>query len=466
MAQWQEAISYFDAYWISEPQYSAYCSDGVIHIIPPVVVHTAIDECCTLVNDSVSSSFFTPGTYESWDKYAVIDDFNVEFIKVHGWTAWYSSTPGTYGYQIDENEPIYSDSFAADPEEGIINALPIVGGASGTRMNVLIPVQYLSGEHTIKVLAKDANGTVDILTEFQINKESNPDSPVVYFGPQEIANAALDEKYSNNVDSAYVEGNGTYVDIHSYKDKDPYFYLIHPNFNNATSGARYVAIKYRSNEIYDVEDSSVWISANSEKYNTGVSDRATFYYQTDDEWHLIIIDLEEIEAVNESYDLRYLSYTFVPYFATLSHIDIAYVATFQTVQAAEKFFSEHIVDDYVEPEIDPTFGTPEYPISIEMAYELCEKLDEGEVSDQKFYIEGTIGEIMGDYQGDYCSDVIFYSYKSGTVMYIDFAYYSKNVSHIANEYYAVVCGYIAKYDGMLHFIYCKDDPAYVIEIGK
>ena len=82
-------------------------------VVPdPVITHLSFDELDMWIDDiSIVDAFFMPGTSASWDAIANVDDYNVEYLGYRGWVAFYAEQLGTFGYQIDDNEPVYSDDF-------------------------------------------------------------------------------------------------------------------------------------------------------------------------------------------------------------------------------------------------------------------------------------------------------------------------------------------------------------------
>ena len=144
-----------------------------------VITFLSFDECDPWIGNTQGDAFFTPGNHTSWNNIAEVDS-DVEYIRVWGWVGFYDATIGEFGYQIDNNEPVYSSSFYFEPEQGVIDAAATTGAKSASRMNIMIPVADLVGEYTVKALVKDSAGNVQILVEFTLlknDKQEEPDIP-------------------------------------------------------------------------------------------------------------------------------------------------------------------------------------------------------------------------------------------------------------------------------------------------
>ena len=135
----------------------------------PVKVGQSFDECDPWIGDAQQTAFFTPGQSASWDGVAIVEDYNVTAIRVWGWVAFYAETPGTFGYQIGDADPVFDASFSVEAEGPVVDAAVAQGGKSAARMKIMIPVEYVSGEEiVVKALVKDAVGTVETITEFKL----------------------------------------------------------------------------------------------------------------------------------------------------------------------------------------------------------------------------------------------------------------------------------------------------------
>ena len=109
-------------------------------VIDPVKVGMSFDECDPWTGDAQGTAFFTPGQSASWDGKAVIEDYNVSAIRVWGWVAFFAETPGTFGYQIGDADPVFDAAFSVEAEQPVIDAALSQGGKSAARMKIMIPV--------------------------------------------------------------------------------------------------------------------------------------------------------------------------------------------------------------------------------------------------------------------------------------------------------------------------------------
>lgn len=110
---------------------------------------------------------FAPGSSNTWDKIAKIDDAAVDFLEVYGWVAFIGDQVGEFGYQIDDGEIVFDASFAKTPEQGVIDA---AAGKPASRYVIMVPVEGVTGEHTVRAFVKDVNGNVEMLAAFTLIK--------------------------------------------------------------------------------------------------------------------------------------------------------------------------------------------------------------------------------------------------------------------------------------------------------
>ena len=111
----------------------------------------------------------------NWDKVATLPDFSVETLTYWGWMALTAETVGTFGYQIDMDDPIYDESFYFTPEQPVVDAAVDMGGKTGTRYLIRINIAGLDGTHTVRVLYKDAEGNEVCMNEITVNLPKLPD---------------------------------------------------------------------------------------------------------------------------------------------------------------------------------------------------------------------------------------------------------------------------------------------------
>ena len=293
-------------------------------VIDPVKVGMSFDECDPWTGDAQGTAFFTPGQSASWDGKAVIEDYNVSAIRVWGWVAFFAETPGTFGYQIGDADPVFDAVFSVEAEQPVIDAALSQGGKSAARMKIMIPVEYLSGEEiVIKALVKDAVGTVETLVEFKLTKPVNPNAPVAFIPAADMASSIPG---SPGITSATLSGNGTFVTIDAIGQGDPYYQL--PMLNQKGTVAQFAAIKYRSSSSFTTSEMFVGSGAGP----NGQGDNIRFELTCDDNWNLVIIDLSQATAVADGV-VNYLRWD--PFAGSSdATIDLGYVALFNTAEAA------------------------------------------------------------------------------------------------------------------------------------
>lgn len=132
----------------------------------PVSVRIEFDGAYTYIGSDYTP-IFTPGTANTWNKIADVQDPNVEYIELWGWVAFFGDAVGEFGYQIDDAEIVWSADYEKTPEQGVIDA---AGGKPAARYSIMVPVKELSGEHTVKGYVRDAAGTLELLVEFKLIK--------------------------------------------------------------------------------------------------------------------------------------------------------------------------------------------------------------------------------------------------------------------------------------------------------
>ena len=119
--------------------------------------------------------FFEPGNALDWDHRAVIDDYNVNCVKVWGWAALFDEAPLQLGYKIDNGPSIYDDSAEFfEPAQSSTTAALGMGAVSAIGMRVNIPVEYLSGTHTVEIVVRRLGGNEGTICEFEIQKAEPP----------------------------------------------------------------------------------------------------------------------------------------------------------------------------------------------------------------------------------------------------------------------------------------------------
>lgn len=120
-------------------------------------------------NDTATNVFFAPGASAGWDKVADMSAYSADALTYWGWVA-YKGELGTFGYQIDYNAPIYNSewAFVGADHDAVVGAATGAGGDGGHRMKVAIDIAGLEGEHTVRVLYKNAEGAAVCMLEFKL----------------------------------------------------------------------------------------------------------------------------------------------------------------------------------------------------------------------------------------------------------------------------------------------------------
>ena len=312
-------------------------TEGPVPDPDPVITHLSFDELDKWIDisgditNSANSlgSIFTPGQSAGWDKIANVDDYTIAYLRVWGWVGFFAEEVGEFGYQIDDQEPVFSADFAVVAGQDVVQAAAGTGAKCASRMTIMIPVRDLSGEHTIKALVKDAVGTIEELTVFTLNKAVDPDAPVFMLTPDVIATTGTG---APDVASATLSDDGSFVTLVNGTVGDPYI-----TFRQMNCNVRYVAVKYRTT----VEGASFnYFAASTGTDATGQGDQlGSQMYTTDGMWHVAITDLDPAEAINEEWALSFLRYDFYQN-GTEQAIDVAYIAGFNSIEAAEAYFAK------------------------------------------------------------------------------------------------------------------------------
>ena len=294
----------------------------------PVTTHISFDQFCTVL-DGTETDVFAPGSSANWDKTANIEDYHVQYIKIWGWAAFYGEAIGEYGYQINDEEPVFSADFATEAEAAVITA---AAGKPASRFAIMVPVRDLSGEFTVKGLVRDAAGTVEEICVATVTKAVDPDAPVLVITPDVIATTATG---APDVANVALSEDGSFVTLTNGTVGDPYV-----TFSNLSVSARYVAVKYRT----DIAGSAYNFFAGS--VGTGADGNGDMLagqpYEADGNWHVTVTDLDPADKVNETWDLSFVRYDFYTD-GTDRSIDVAYIALFNSAEAAEAYFAKSMI---------------------------------------------------------------------------------------------------------------------------
>ncbi len=158
------------------------------HVQKNPVIHHSVDELRTDLGDHI----FTPGQSGEWDRLVQTDD-SVDFLTYFGWVALFGEV-GSFGYQIDNNPPIFKDAFAITTEQDVIDAAVGCGADTGARLSIDIHVVGITGSHVIRTFYQSPDGAFVILDEFVLYREKTEIQP-----PEqtEMINFAIEELGSN-----------------------------------------------------------------------------------------------------------------------------------------------------------------------------------------------------------------------------------------------------------------------------
>ena len=129
-----------------------------------VISHQSFDELDKYADGAKVEGVFTPGQSAGWDMVITLDDFSVDAIRYWGWIAGVTEQ-GLFGYQINGGPAIYDEAWT-HPEDLMAHAP--AGSTYTTRMKIMISLEGLVGENTIRALYKDAAGTEVCLNEFTV----------------------------------------------------------------------------------------------------------------------------------------------------------------------------------------------------------------------------------------------------------------------------------------------------------
>ncbi len=119
--------------------------------------------------------FASAPDYAVWGKVANIDH-RVDCLKVAGWVAFFTETEGVLGYAIDGAAAVYPEGFSTTAGQDVMDHLAATApdAHSAARMFSDVPVADLAaGEHTVALMAKDADGNEEVFAEFKLVKVDN-----------------------------------------------------------------------------------------------------------------------------------------------------------------------------------------------------------------------------------------------------------------------------------------------------
>lgn len=126
---------------------------------------------CEAWGVNVMQSYFNLGKASEWDHNAVIDD-NIDYILVVGWAAIFKETPLQFGYRIDDKPAIYGENVEIyEANQSSTTAALGMGAESAISIWVEIPVEQLTGTHTVQILVRNQGGSGEgVICTFEIEK--------------------------------------------------------------------------------------------------------------------------------------------------------------------------------------------------------------------------------------------------------------------------------------------------------
>ncbi len=134
-----------------------------------VVTHLSFDE---LRKNDTTDGIFAPGQAAGWDLQATVEE-EITSLKFWGWIGIADAEVGLFGYQIDDNAPIYDAAWTHATGDDVIAAAAGTGAQTASRMLINIDLSKIAGEHTVKTLYKNAAGDKEvILAEFTITRNA------------------------------------------------------------------------------------------------------------------------------------------------------------------------------------------------------------------------------------------------------------------------------------------------------
>jgi hypothetical protein len=247
------------------------------------------------------------------------------------------------GYQIDDGQAVYGHySGFREADQTTTPAALGMGAIRAADILLDIPVQNLSGTHTVNILVRNQRGNDEgVICTFEIEKVDDLYTRPVFEADAAYLNLMLQTQHFVNVSSySYTApnplwGEGGYVKVSTTRDHG-YFTILPADDLIESTGARYLAIKYRD---FSLDSITLYLGSGD-----GPGERGGVYQLpcTDVDWQFVIIDLEELESVNNAYDLSYIRFDFfAPNNGKEYSFEIAYVATFDSMEAADAYNRAH-----------------------------------------------------------------------------------------------------------------------------
>ncbi len=174
-----------------------------------VVTHQSFDQLYTGTGSADEATnggldLFAPGKSAEWDFIADLTNSDATILTYWGWVA-VKGEVGQFGYMIDDNAPIYNNEWTHATEQPVIDAALANGGDIGSRMKIAIDLSGLIGEHSVRVLYKNADGAEVTLCLFTVKLAL----PEVYYASNHSSDI-LQIISTDLVPSEYVYTPGTY----------------------------------------------------------------------------------------------------------------------------------------------------------------------------------------------------------------------------------------------------------------
>ena len=287
-----------------------------------------------------SQKFFETGKASEWDHHAIIEDCNAKYVRVWGWAAIFKETPLQLGYRIDDESPVYGENAGFyEADTATTTAAHGMGAVSALSIKIEIPVEKLSGTHTVQILVRNQGGSGEgVICTFEIEKPINPNAPVFLADATYLLQALRTQRsvgvtsYSYTPPPSLYLEEGDFVSLTTTADHG-YLTILPEDDLVESTGARYLAIKYRR---WFLDSIALYLSS-TEPYGEPYKLPCT-----KNDWQFVIIDLEEQDYINNAYDLACLRFDFfAPNDNREYSFEIAYVATFDSIEAAQAYDAEH-----------------------------------------------------------------------------------------------------------------------------
>ena len=201
----------------------------------------------------------------------------------------------------------------------------------GQNVTVVYSIGLVGTEFTVDLIKLDVAVPVD------------PNAPLFVLDAAAMAGATN----MNETASITASADGTYATFVGANDGqygDAWVSLI----ASPTQAAQFIAIKYRTSLDRDGQ-----IFIGSGQGPSGSGDCPMIDYTSDGKWQLAIVDLSTVTAVNaETYQINYLRYDFFTNGKDDATIDVAYIAAFNTAEAALAYDAQLGYEDLYEVDMN------------------------------------------------------------------------------------------------------------------